>query len=361
MNSTRRRALRLAALIPLLATPVLAGAQSPAQADGVTLRIATFPGTWVETLRAQVGEDLAKKGIKLEFVPGNSVQFLAKLIAAKGQPAPFDLVEVSEENYPDFVQGGFLQKFDLARIPNVKRLDASLYDDTRISYWVSQPTIIYNVDRFKEAGIPVPKRFSDLADPRLKGRVLVPDISIYHAYYAVTALANENGGSDRNLAPGFEALKRIAPYTAAAGSSPVAQAFQSGDAWAAIWGAHVAVRLAKSEVNVSVSNPRIRNHRVAIARGYLGLVAGSEHAAAAQAFIDAALAARPQKEFNAETGMVPVNTDVLRQAVGSVPRDRAGAPLLLQAPEDIADAWWPDYAAINKREFAREYQRALAR
>ncbi len=345
----------------LLAFSTQAIAQPLAPPEPVILRIATFPGTWVDTLRQQVGEELLKQGIKLEFVPGNSVNFLAKLVASKGQPAPFDLVEISEENYPEFIQGNFLKKLDLTRIPNLKYLNASLYDDTRVAYWISEPTIIYNVDKFKEAGIAPPKRFSDLADPRLKGRVLVPDISIYHAFYAITGLAYENGGSEKNPAPGFEALKRIAPYSAASGSSPVAQAFQSGDAWAAIWGAHGAVRLSQANLNISVSHPRIRDKRVAIARGYLGLTANSTQQDAAQKFLNAVLAIKPQTEFNAATGMVPVNNEVLKQTVATVPKDHSGSPLLLQTPDDIANAWWPDYAVINKREWTREYQRAIAK
>lgn len=338
-----------------------AAAQTPPKKfDDITLRVATFPGSWAERIRAEVAEQLAAEGIKLEFIPGTSAEFLAKLVAAKGQPAPFDVVEIADETYPDFRQGGFLEKLDLKKIPNTAKLDPSLYDDYRVANWLSEPSIVYNVDKFTAAGIPAPKRFSDLSDPRLKGRVLVADIASYIAYYEITALAVENGGDEKNPAPGFEALKKIAPHSATTAIGTVAQLFQSGDVWAAIWPAHIAQRLASDGINVSVVHPPIKGKTIALARGYVGLVTGSKLGDAAHVYIDAILQAKVQTRFHTESGLAPVNTDVLRTASSVAAKDRAGVPFSRLDPADIASAWWPDYQLINKRDWARQFQRAIA-
>lgn len=345
----------------LAAFSLPAAAQTPAKKfNDVTLRVATFPGSWAERIRAEVGEPLAAAGIKLEFIPGTSAEFLAKLVAAKGQAAPFDVVEVADETYPDYRQGEFLAKLTLANIPNTANLDKSLFDEYHVANWLSQPSIVYNVDKFAAAGIPVPKRFSDLADPRLKGRVLAADISSYIAYYEITALAYENGGSESNPGPGFEALKRIAPHSATSAIGTAAQLIQSGEVWAAIWPAHIAQRLAADGVNVSVVHPPVKGKRVALARGYVGVVANSPLREAGEYYIDAILATKVQQRFHTESGLTPVHTEVLKTASAVAAKDRAGVPFLRQDPDDIANAWWPDYQVINKRDWARQFQRAIA-
>lgn len=347
-------------LTTLSTAPALAQAQPAPRFNDVTLRVATFPGTWAERVRSEVGAELAAQGIKLEFVPGTSAEFLAKLVAARGQPAPFDVVEIADENYNDFRAADFLKKLDLASIPNTRHLDKSLYDDYHIANWISQPAIVYNVDKFKEAGIAVPKRFTDLADPKLKGRVLVGDISVYISYYEVTALAYENGGSEAKPEAGFDALKKIAPHSATSAIATVAQLFQSGDIWAAIWPAHIAVRLADAGVNVSAVHPAVKGKRVALARGYVGVVSNSTQQQAAQVYINAILATKPQTRFYTESGLTSVNNEVLQEASKLAAKDKAGVPFLRQEPSDIANAWWPDYSVINKRDWARSFQRAIA-
>jgi ABC-type Fe3+ transport system substrate-binding protein len=335
-------------------------AQTPTQFPDVTLRVATFPGAWAERIRTEIGGPLAEAGIKLEFIAGTSAEFLAKLVASKGQAAPFDVVEIADETYADFRQGGFLKKLDLSHIPNTAKLDPTLYDEYHVANWLSEPGIVYNVDKFNAAGIPAPKRYSDLEDPRLAGRVLVADVTIYVAYYQITALAYENGGSEREPAAGFAALKKIAPHSATGSIGTVAQLLQSGEVWAAIWPAHLAQRLAHDGMNVAVVHPPIEGKRVALARGYVGLVSNSPLQDAAEYYINAILAAKVQQRFHTESGLGPVNSDVQRDAAALAAKDRAGVPFSRLSPDDIANAWWPDYQAINKRDWARQFQRALA-
>ncbi len=350
----------LVAAFLLLLSAVPAGAQTAKAFADVTLRVATFPGAWAERIRAEVGEPLAAAGIRLEFLAGTSAEFLARLVAAKGQAAPFDVVEIADETYPDYRAGGFLQKLDLSHIPNTGRLDPALYDEYHVANWLSEPGIVYNVDKFTAAGIAAPQHYSDLEDPRLAGRVLVADIAVYIAYYQITALAYENGGSESDPGPGFAALKKIQPHSATPSIGTVAQLMQSGEVWAAIWPAHLAQRLAQAGMNVSVVHPPIKGKGVGLARGYVGVVSNSPLKDAAEYYINAILAQKAQQRFHTESGLGPVNSDAQRDAASMEAKDRAGVPFSRLAPEDIANAWWPDYQVINKRDWARQFQRALA-
>lgn len=333
--------------------------EPPAEPFNVTLRVATFPGTWSEAIRSEVGEAMDQAGITLEFIGGNSSEFLARLVAARGQDAPFDVVEVGDDTYPEYRAGDFLEKINHANIPNLSQLDPSLYGEYIVSNWLSEPSVVYNAEKFAEAGIPVPERFSDLANPALAGRVIVPDITSYNAYFVVTALAYENGGSEENPEPGFEKLAEIQPHSAVSKSGSVAQLFQTGDAWAAIWGAHIGQRIAQAGINVSVVHPPINDGNVAIARGFLGIVKGSPHKDAAEYYINAVISKGVQVKFSTEYGMVPVNAEARVNARENAGMDQAGNPYLMLEDADVAQAWWPDYDKINKREWARQFQSAL--
>jgi putative spermidine/putrescine transport system substrate-binding protein len=342
-----------------VASPALAQIEPPAKPFDVTLRVATFPGTWTEAIRKEIGAALTKAGITLEFVGGNSSEFLAKLVTARGRSVPFDVIEIGDDTYPDFRSGDFLEKIDHSKIPNLSKVDSSLYDEYIVSNWLSEPGVVYNADKFKEAGIPAPKRFSDLANPALKGRVLFPDITSYNVYYLITALARENGGSEADPAAGFEMIKKIAPHSAVSKSGTVAQLFQTGEVWAAIWGAHIGQRIAQSGINISVVHPPVKDGKVAIARGFLGIAKGSPNKAAAEYYINAILTKGVQAQFSTEYGMVPVTTEARATARSDSGKDKSGVPFLKLDDDDVAKAWWPDYNVIDKRDWARRFQRAI--
>lgn len=348
-----------AALSITAITPASAQIEPPEEPFNVTLRVATFPGTWPEAIRGEVGEAMEEAGITLEFIGGNSSEFLAKLVAARGQDAPFDVVEVGDDTYPEYRAGDFLEKIDHANIPNLSQLDPSLYGEYIVSNWLSEPSVVYNAEKFAEAGIPAPERFSDLANPALAGRVLVPDITSYNAYFVVTALAQENGGSEADPGPGFDMLAEMQPHSAVSKSGSVAQLFQTGDAWAAIWGAHIGQRIAQAGIDVSIVHPPIKGGNVAIARGFLGIVKGSPHKDAAEYYINAVLSKSVQVKFSTQYGMVPVNAEARVTARENAGMDKDGNPYLMLEDADVANAWWPDYDEINKREWARQFQRAL--
>jgi ABC-type glycerol-3-phosphate transport system substrate-binding protein len=156
-------------------------------------------------------------------------------------------------------------------------------------------------------------------------------------------------------------IRQIQPHSAVATSGAVSQLFSTGDVWAALWGAHVGQRIAASDIDVSVAHPEINGKPVAIARGFLGVVADSPNKEAAEFYINAILSNKVQERFSTQYGMVPVTSDALDTARAKAETDKAGTPFLKLDAKDVANAWWPDYEVIDKREWAREFQRALAK
>ena len=191
---------QFAATLGLVCTVGIAASTAPASAgqfDGVTVRIGTFGGKWRDIVDSYVAKAFEKEGGKIEYVLGQPANNMAKLIAARGQEPPFDLFETMDNFLPQLGAGNF--------------------------------TVIYNQKKFAEAGIPAPKRYLDLADPRLKGKVSLPDISAGGAITAIVGMSYEGGGSEADIGPGLDLVKKIAPANFWSSSSNLQTMLVNGD------------------------------------------------------------------------------------------------------------------------------------
>jgi len=88
--------------------------------SGTTLRVACFGGGHRDFVHEAVGSQVEKLGGKMEYVAGSPAEHLAKLIAARGRPAPFDVVEmvdalVRTSTAPAFCRRSILPKFPTRR------------------------------------------------------------------------------------------------------------------------------------------------------------------------------------------------------------------------------------------------------
>src|SRR5260370_264197 len=72
-----------------------------------------------------------------------------------------------------------------------------------------QERTIYNGGKLAELGSAPPKSLADLADPRLRGRVMIPDISSGGGLEAVGAFALTAGGNEANIDPGLQLIRSI--------------------------------------------------------------------------------------------------------------------------------------------------------
>src|SRR5258706_13182486 len=128
--------LMRAALSIVIALAFWAGcAVAPARAgefDGTTVRIATFGGKWRDVVDAYVGKAFEKEGGKIEYVLGQPANNMAKLIAARGQEPPFDIMETMDNFLPQLAAGNFTDEIDLLKVPNTAKLEPSMYDNTKV-------------------------------------------------------------------------------------------------------------------------------------------------------------------------------------------------------------------------------------
>lgn len=332
-----------------------------AQPGPQTITVGILGASWTDRLSKAVQPEMDAAGIKVNYVAGGAEEWLPRLLAARGQQPPVDVVEVDDQTTPDLLKAGLLTKLDPSQIPNISQLDQSMYDGDRVAYWAAEQAILYNVDKFRDAGVDPPRRYSDLANPKLAGRVVMPDVSYYASTYVLMAMAYENGGNETNTQPGFDVLARIRPHSYTISAAQVVQLFQSGDVWASPYAAHIAVRLADAGLNMAVVHPPVQGHPVALAHGYLALTKNGKNPQAAMRFINAVIAAKVQKTLYDDTAILPVNSIALNQAVadkdiGRIPRSR----LEKLDPAIIAAGWVPDFNRLDRRDFARRWQQAVS-
>jgi spermidine/putrescine-binding protein len=139
------------------------------------------------------------------------------------------------------------------------------------------------------------------------------------------------------------------------------QLFASGDVWAAASPAHLAIRMFDAGTNVATVHPVIQGHKVALARGYLAVTKGSPNQAAAEYYINSMIDTHMQERLYTQAATIPVNVDTMKQIIADVRVDKAGKAFLVMDPALLADAWAPPFALINKRDWARRWQQAVAR
>ncbi len=198
-----------------LAAGVLSLLSVSAQAqDKKTVYFLSWGGT-IQTMLEKEGwaEEFRKDtGYTLQLVPkATSAEIIAAAIAQKDSPQ----VDVVMCDLAAFQQGISQQIFaplDTKEVPNLSKMaDVARVGTVGISTYADILSIVFHKEAFERNGWAPPTKWSDLFRPSLKGKVIVPPVSNTYGMYYLVELARANGGNERNIEPGFEALKKLAP------------------------------------------------------------------------------------------------------------------------------------------------------
>jgi len=335
---------------------VRAQAASDTRFQGVTLRVATWGGATRDSLRDYVASEIERHGGKVEFVIGSPQDNLAKLIAARGQ-VPFDVIEFLGTMTPEITGRDLLADLNVSSMPNVKALPAGEYTKNRVATWITEEMIVYNKDKFKENGIPVPHSLKDLTNPKLSGRVMIPDIASGGGIESLGAFAITAGGSETNITPGLKLISEIPNIRFWKSGGEVITQFKSGDIWAAVAHAGWAVRTAQAGVPVATVPARLGDKEGMVKEGYIGVVKGTKNLQAAEFFINTYLSAEAQYRFAEKVGVVPM----VREA-----RDRMkGTPvikdLVILDPAKINNMARLDPDKLDLSKWNEEWSRSVSR
>ncbi len=207
MTLSRRDMLSaLAALGGATMLPSLARAQSG------TLVAATFPGTWSEAQRTilKPAFETATKGTVTQTIILGTDQ-VARLVAAKGKTPPFDVAIFDSPQVLDAVKQGLISEFPVAKSANYKDLLPPFQDKWGPKISMQVIGIAYNPNKIKTP----PKQWSDLWDPKYKGRVGLTALNSQLGIAFLAELNRVRGGTDENFDPAFKALRELLPSVGA--------------------------------------------------------------------------------------------------------------------------------------------------
>ncbi len=197
-------------LIALAAAAALvtAGA-TPAAAQKVTLLCSPNPA-WCDALKAEFGR---ATGTQLDFIRLSSGEALARLRAERGKPS-FDVwfggtgdphVVAAEEGLTEFYKP---KAWDDLR-PQLREAVAGKY----IPLYAGVLGWALNGALLKEKGLPTPKKWTDLADPKYKGLLAMPNPNTSGTGYTMLATVVQVYGEEKAWDLLRQIHKNMAQYT----------------------------------------------------------------------------------------------------------------------------------------------------
>jgi putative spermidine/putrescine transport system substrate-binding protein len=214
----------------------IAGERATAQQQtGLTLRVGNYGGNFTAAQRKYVGDLYTKRtGIAVQYIDANTADHLTKMIASRGREPPYDVVYLDDDVQVQAIKAGVLQKLDKSLVPNLKFLydEAINKDGYGPEIFFGSIGLLYNVEKFKEAGIPAPTSWEALWDPRLAGHISIPDPSGVSGRHFLIIASRLAGGSEKALEKGIEKIATLKVHSYYSASAQVEGLMTSGDAWA---------------------------------------------------------------------------------------------------------------------------------
>jgi putative spermidine/putrescine transport system substrate-binding protein len=353
MNTITRRGLMQGGLA--LGTTLLA---SQARAADAAFRIGTWGGSWRDSIAKNIVDPMALKDISVEYTLGNPDDNLAKLIAAHhGGQIPFDVMECNPDQTPLLTKSDLFDVLDYSKIPNAKALPAWAREKVVSCTVSTEDGIVYNEDKFKSAGIPEPRSYLDLKDPRLAGRVAFPDVSNSQHWNAVVGLAMLGGGNETNMAPAIKLVNEIKPAYFFSASTDLANRFGSGAIWAAPWQVGWAVRMKRSGLPIAMAYPHFGSKVGALYAISVAIVKGSPDSALAYKFLNEYLSAEAQGVHGAATGTLPLNP----AARATLAKDPINQSLMILSDAGLDNMFQISWEKLDTHKWRDDWSRGITR
>ena len=203
---THRNSLQAKTLALAAAAAALLASAGPAAAQTKTLYIGMNGGTMEKAYTQYVFPAFEKlHGAKVVVVPGTSSDILAKAQANKDRPQ-MHLMFLDDGIMMRAIGMGLCQKQKPSAALNDIYPAARFKDDMASGVSLGMTGLAYNKKLYDEKKWAPPTSWLDLADPKLKGKVVFQSLSSstfgLHGFLMFNRI---QGGNDKNVEPGFKA------------------------------------------------------------------------------------------------------------------------------------------------------------
>jgi putative spermidine/putrescine transport system substrate-binding protein len=184
-----------------------------------------YPGPWEEGYRAVVTPYVKRTAdVDVITTPLLALDQIAKIKAARANP-PLDVFLLDPGPAVMAIEDGLIDKFDPSRLKNIGNVNKAFYDDWGVAVAAQIVGIAYNpkkVDR--------PTGWKDLFSPKYYGKVGISGFGTTFGTSSLIEISKLYGGSETNVEPAFEVLKKWLPNVGVIAQNPVAvnTLFQQG-------------------------------------------------------------------------------------------------------------------------------------
>jgi putative spermidine/putrescine transport system substrate-binding protein len=230
MEATMKMIKYVVALSVLALNPLQVAAQE-------SFYVGSWGGFFEKLIREEIIPNFERDHkVKVEYVSGNSTDTLAKLQAQKGNQK-LDIAIADDSAMHMAIQLGFCRKIN--DLPTTLYESARFPEDKAVGFGLLGTGIVYNKEYFAKQGWPAPTSWTDIADPKYKGKLILPPVISTYGLHTLLMMAQIQGGGPNNIEPGFDYIKtKVAPNVLSfePTQGKFTELFQSGQAVIGIWG-----------------------------------------------------------------------------------------------------------------------------
>lgn len=242
----KRKASFIVMLCLLLVTAVGCSGTTGSSADEgsgksneKTLVLAAYGGSYEQKMKGVLIPKFEKEyGVKVKYITGSSVDTLSKLQAQKDNPQ-IDVAFMDDGPQAQAKAFGLLATLDDSVVTNLENVYdiAKDKDNVGVGFGIISTGLAYNKEVFEKNGWEPLKSWNDLADPKFKGKLVLPSIANTYGVHLLLMSALANGGNEENIEPGFEKLKEMAENAVTFDkTADVSNYFMQGQTVASAWG-----------------------------------------------------------------------------------------------------------------------------
>ncbi len=212
---------------------------SSATAQERTLYLGAYGGSTEKLMMEELLPPwMEANNARVVYVPGNSTKTLAKL-QAQSSAQELDVVFLDDGPMYQAIALGFCDTIQDAKIFDDVYEIAKMNTEKAVGIGFVATGLAYDKETFEKNGWPAPSSWNDLADPKFKGKVVVPPITNTYGLHALVMAARLNGGGEDNIDAGFDAFaNKIGPnvLTFEPSSGKMSELFQNREAVLSVWG-----------------------------------------------------------------------------------------------------------------------------
>jgi putative spermidine/putrescine transport system substrate-binding protein len=290
----------------------------------------------------------ANPDIKVKIATGLTQQTIAMMRAQKDD-VKIDVIMMDEVGAAQGKAEGLYEPLVASKVPNIEKLypQFRIEGDAYTKFMYVAQALVWDKNIVKTK----PDSWMAMWDPAYKGKIVVPDIATSHGSFFLLTAADMNGGSVKNIDPGFELIKKLKPniLTFYTQHAQLAQLFTQGEVAMASWTSDRAQAAIDGGASIGWTVPKEGAY---IVDSTIGIAKGSKNTEAALKYVNFVLGEAAQAANAQHTYLAPVNKEVKLAPEIAAKLPVADLPRLKPANWDYVTTVRPEWVQRWTREIA---------